>query len=149
MQTVRNSFISLILSYKVRKNRCCFFPCLFEHTIHHMIDCCVLVGFLFPPEEPLQWITFFYQILLVVGDPILLGGFKMVYGVLDQLVLVSISVGHGVYGDFILDNIHECWIYLNMVHLEGIFIRVKRLMDRKLDLMPAPVVSLLEMLWGL
>ena len=60
------------------------------------------------PPRNLIMITFFYQILLVVGDPILLGGFKMVYEILDQLVLVSISVGHGVYGDFILDNIHEC-----------------------------------------
>ena len=108
MHPFQKCFISLILSYKVRETRCCFFPCLFEHTIHHMIDCCVLMCFLFPPEEPLQSINFFYQILLVVGDPILLGRFKMVYEVLDQLVLVSISIGRGVYGDFILDNIHEC-----------------------------------------
>ena len=36
-----------------------------------------------------------------------------------------------------------------MGHLEGIFMRVKRLMDRNIDLGPAPAVYLLEMLWGL
>ena len=60
------------------------------------------------PPVYLMLIDVFCQILLVVGDPIWLGGFKMVYEVIDQLVLVSISIGRGVYGDFILDNIHEC-----------------------------------------
>ena len=36
-----------------------------------------------------------------------------------------------------------------MGHLDGVFMRVKKLMDGKLDLGPAPVVSLLEMMWGL
>ena len=30
-----------------------FFHFLFEHTIHYMIDCCLLVYLLFPLEEPL------------------------------------------------------------------------------------------------
>ena len=54
MQRVRKSFISLILTYKARKKRCCFFLLLFGHIIHYMIDCCVPVCLLFPPEEPLQ-----------------------------------------------------------------------------------------------
>ena len=33
--------------------------------------------------------------------------------------------------------------------LEGIFLRVKRLMDGKIDLGTAPAVTLLETLWGL
>ena len=45
---------------------------------------------------------------MVIGDPILLGRFKMGDGVLYQLGLGSISVGHGVDGDFILDDSHEC-----------------------------------------
>ena len=36
-----------------------------------------------------------------------------------------------------------------MGYLEGIFMRVKRLMGGKIDLGPALAVSLLEMLWGL
>ena len=36
-----------------------------------------------------------------------------------------------------------------MGHLEGVFMRVGRLMNIKLDLGPATVVSLLEILWGL
>ena len=36
-----------------------------------------------------------------------------------------------------------------MGHLQGIFMRVNRLMDGKLDLGLAPAVSLLEMLLGL
>ena len=41
--------------YHIRpEKRCCFFPRLFEHTIHHMIYCCVLVFLLFISEEALQ-----------------------------------------------------------------------------------------------
>ena len=53
MQTVRKCFILLILSYKFRKERCYFFPCPFEHTIDHMIDCWVTICLLFAPEEPI------------------------------------------------------------------------------------------------
>ena len=35
-----------------------------------------------------------------------------------------------------------------MAHLEGIFMRVKRLMGRKIDLGPSPEVSLLDIVWG-
>ena len=53
-------------------------------------------------------IDVFYQILVVIGYPILLGGFKMGDKVLDQSGLGAIFFGHGVDGDFILDHIHEC-----------------------------------------
>ena len=52
-------------------------------------------------------IAVFYQLLLVIGNHILLEGFKMGDEVLDQSGLVDIFVGHGVDGDFILDDIHE------------------------------------------
>ena len=52
-------------------------------------------------------IAVLYRPLLVIGYPILLGGFKMVDEVLYQLVLVSIFIGNGVDGDLILYNIHE------------------------------------------
>ena len=42
-----------------------------------------------------------YQLLMVIGDPILLGGFKMVNEVLDQLGLGAIFIGNGANGDFI------------------------------------------------
>ena len=53
-------------------------------------------------------IAVFYQILLIIGDPILLVGFKMGDEVLGQSVLGSIFVGNGADGDFILDDRHEC-----------------------------------------
>ena len=53
-------------------------------------------------------ISVFYQILLFIGDPILLGGFKLGGEVLDMSVLGDIFIGHGKYGNFILDDIHEC-----------------------------------------
>ena len=41
--------------YHIRSGkRVIFFPCLFEYTIHHMIDCCFLVCLLFIPGDPLQ-----------------------------------------------------------------------------------------------
>ena len=44
---------------------------------------------------------FFYQLLLVIGDPIFFGGFKMGYGLLDQSGLGAIFLGPIVDGDFI------------------------------------------------
>ena len=52
-------------------------------------------------------IAVFYQLLLVIGYPILLGGFKLGDEVLDQSGLGAIFLGHGADGDLILDNIHE------------------------------------------
>ena len=52
-------------------------------------------------------ISVFYQLLLVIVDPILLGGLKMGDDVLDHLVLEAIFVGHCEYGDFLLDDIHR------------------------------------------
>ena len=52
-------------------------------------------------------ISVFYQLLLVIGDPILLSGFKMGDEVLDQLVLGAIFIGNGTDGDFILYDSHE------------------------------------------
>ena len=63
-------------------------------------------------------ISFFYQFLLVIGDPILLGGFKLGDEVLDLSGLGSIFIGHGAHGDFILDDSHEFLVELLVVHLE-------------------------------
>ena len=60
------------------------------------------------PLQNLMLIAVFYQILLIIGDPILLVGFKMGDEVLGQSVLGSIFVGNGADGDFILDDRHEC-----------------------------------------
>ena len=62
---------------------------------------------IFPPHN-LMPVTVFNQFLLVVGDTILLGGFKMGDKVLDQSGLGAIFLGHGVDGDFILYDSHEC-----------------------------------------
>ena len=51
-------------------------------------------------------IAVFYQIILVIGDNILLGGFKICNEVLDKLVLGAIFVGNGADGYLILDDIH-------------------------------------------
>ena len=51
-------------------------------------------------------IAVFCQILLVIGDPILLGGFKIGDEVLDQSGLGAIFIGNGADGDFILDDSH-------------------------------------------
>ena len=53
-------------------------------------------------------ITVFYHILLVIGDPILLGGIKMSDEVLDQSGLGAIFFSHSADGYFILDEIYEC-----------------------------------------
>ena len=47
-----------------------------------------------------------YHILLVIGDHILLGGFKLGDEVLDQSGLGAIFIGNGADGDFILDDSH-------------------------------------------
>ena len=59
------------------------------------------------PLRNLILIAVFYQILLVIGDPILLDGFKMGDEVLDQSGLQAIFVGNGVDGYFILDDRHD------------------------------------------
>ena len=69
--------------------------------------------------------------------------------VLDQLVLGSISFANLPDGDFVLDDSYECCVEFQMGYLEGIFMRLKRLIDRKLDLGSVPAVYLLEMLQGL
>ena len=51
-------------------------------------------------------VSFFYQILLVIGDPILLGGSIMGYEVLGQSGLGDIFIGHGADGYFILYESH-------------------------------------------
>ena len=53
-------------------------------------------------------IAVFCQLLLFIGDPILLGKFKLGDEVLDLSVLGAIFIGHCTDGDFILDDSHEC-----------------------------------------
>ena len=48
-------------------------------------------------------ISIFYQIILFIGDPIWLGGFKLGDEVLDLSVLGTIFIGHGADGEFVLD----------------------------------------------
>ena len=60
------------------------------------------------PMKNMVLITVFYQLILVIGYPILLIGFKIGDGVLDKSGLGSIFIGHGAHVDFILYNIHEC-----------------------------------------
>ena len=60
------------------------------------------------PLQNLILITIFYQLLLVIGDPILLGGFKMGDEVLYQSGLGDVFAGHGAGGDLVLDDSHEC-----------------------------------------
>ena len=50
----------------------------------------------------MMMIAAFYQILLVIVDPIFLGGFKMGNDFLDQLGMGSIFIGHRAVGDLIL-----------------------------------------------
>ena len=52
-------------------------------------------------------IDVFYKLILVIGETILLGGFKMGDEVLDLLVPGAIFIGHGVDADFILDDRDE------------------------------------------
>ena len=60
----------------------------------------------FPPQN-LMLISFFYQLLMFIGDRILLGGFKLGDEVLDLSVLGVILIEHGTDGDFILYGRHE------------------------------------------
>ena len=53
-------------------------------------------------------ISVLYQIILIIGYPILLGGFKIGDEVPNKSGLGAIFIGHGTDGDFILYNIHEC-----------------------------------------
>ena len=57
---------------------------------------------------PLNLITISvsFQILLFIGYPILLGGFKLEYEVLDLSLLGAIFFGNGTDADFILDDSH-------------------------------------------
>ena len=66
-------------------------------------------------------ISVLYQILLFVGYPILLGGFKLGDEVLDLSGLGAIFIGHGADGDFILDDSHELWLDILMVHIGILF----------------------------
>ena len=61
---------------------------------------------IFPPQN-LMLVTVFNQFLLVVGDPILLGGFKMGDKAFDQSGLGAIFLGNGADGDFVLYNRHK------------------------------------------
>ena len=54
----------------------------------------------FPPQN-MMLIDVLYQLLMVIGDPILLGGFKMGDEILDKSLLGSILVGPGADGYFI------------------------------------------------
>ena len=47
-------------------------------------------------------VAVFYQLLLIIGYPILLGRFKLGNEVLDLSRLGAIFIGHGMDGDFIL-----------------------------------------------
>ena len=60
----------------------------------------------YPPQNIIL-IAVSYQIILVIGDPILLGGFKLGDEVLDKSGLGDIFLGHGAYGYFILYGRHE------------------------------------------
>ena len=60
------------------------------------------------PPRNIMLIDVFYQILVVIGYPILLGGFKMGDEVLDQSGLGAIFFGNGAHGDLILDDRKKC-----------------------------------------
>ena len=53
-------------------------------------------------------ITVLYHLLVIIGDPILFGGFKMDDEVLDQSGIGAIFVGNGEDVHFILYGIHQC-----------------------------------------
>ena len=59
------------------------------------------------PTLNLIMIAIFYQILLLIGYPIFLGGFKLGDEGLDLSGLGTIFFGHGADADFILDGSHE------------------------------------------
>ena len=83
------------------------------------------------PPLNMMLISVFYHIPLVIGYTILLDGFKMGDEVLDQPGLGAIFFGHGSDGEFILDDSHECWVELQMVHLEVFFYESEEVDGRK------------------
>ena len=60
----------------------------------------------FKPQNMILF-SVFYHILMFIGDPILLSGFKLGDGVLGLSVLGDVFFGNIVDADFILDDIHE------------------------------------------
>ena len=60
------------------------------------------------PLQNMIPITVLYHLLVIIGDPILFGGFKMDDEVLDQSGIGAIFVGNGEDVDFILYGIHQC-----------------------------------------
>ena len=58
--------------------------------------------------QNLMLVDFSCQLILFIGDAIMLGTFKLGDEVLDMLVLGDKFVGHGAYGDFVLYDSHEC-----------------------------------------
>ena len=91
-------------------------------------------------------IPVFYQLFLFIGDPVLLGGFKLGDEVLYLSVPGAIFFGHVVDAEFILDEGHGCWVELIMAKVEIIFWEWRGRQTK--DLGPEPAVSLLDMLWG-
>ena len=73
------------------------------------------------PPQNMILISVFYQLLLLIGDPIWLGWFKLGDEVLDLLVLGAIFIGDYADRYFILDENHEYWLELLMVNLEILF----------------------------
>ena len=63
-------------------------------------------------------INAFYKILLIIGDPILLCGFKIGEYVLDLSGMGAIFFGHSLDVDLILYNGHECRVELLMGNVE-------------------------------
>ena len=60
------------------------------------------------PPQNMILIAVFYQLILVIVDRILLGGFKLGDEVLDKSKLGAKFLGNGADGDFILYDISEC-----------------------------------------
>ena len=58
------------------------------------------------PPQNMMLIAVFYNLPLVIGDPILLCGFKIGDKVLDQLGLGAIFIVHSSDGDFIVYDRH-------------------------------------------
>ena len=54
----------------------------------------------------MMMIAVYYQLLMFIGDPILLSIFKIGDKFLDLFELGYIFIGHGVYGYFIFNDIH-------------------------------------------
>ena len=59
------------------------------------------------PLQNLMLVSVFYQLLLFIGDPILLGVFKLGDEFLDLSGLGAIFFGHFADSDLILDDRHE------------------------------------------